>query len=526
MLDIGANKRHDPSMSDTGKSMLTDAQRDQMIRHLVAQNAELRAENAALREETAQLRAENAKLRAENAALKERIAKLEATVRELLERLNLDSSNSHKPPSSDKPKRSLKPKSDDDKKKKRRKRSSSRKGNSSARKLLPPEMVDHLHDLKPQSCRHCDHALMGEDVEPQRHQVTELPPIKPVVTEYRLHALRCSCCGKNTRAQLPEDVSWSHFGPRLKAFIILLIGVYRLSRRQTQMLLDEFNVEVSLGSIHNIEQQASKGLAKPVAEVAEAVREMPVANVDETSWLEQGKKRWLWVVTTALATLFVIRDSRGKTVAQELLGEDFLGIVISDRYASYHWVDEARHQYCWAHLKRDFKGMVDSRNVATQAVGKELLMHLKNLFKWWRKVKEGRLTRDFFRGYIKNTLAPQIEALLEEGSRCGHTSKYDGMCRKILRHKECLWTFAWFEGVEPTNNEAERALRHAVIWRRTSFGSGGENGSGHRFVERILTVIATLKQHGRGVQKYLEHLFKSMTRGQPAPSLLPSHAHV
>lgn len=511
-------------MSDTDHSMLTDAQRDEMIRHLIAENAELRAENAELRQETAQLRAENAELRAENAARKARVAKLEATVRELLERLNLDSSNSHKPPSSDKPKRSLKPKNDD--KKKRRKRSSSRKGNSSARKLLPSKDVDHLRDLKPQSCQHCNQALIGEDLEPQRHQVTELPPIKPIVTEYRLHALKCSCCGKKTRATLPEDVSWSHFGPRLKAFIILLIGAYRLSRRQTQALLNEFNIEVSLGSIHNIEQQASKGLAEPVAQVAQVVREVPVANVDETSWREQGKKRWLWVVATALATLFVIRDSRRKTVAQELLGEDFLGIVISDRYSSYHWVDEACHQYCWAHLKRDFKGMVDSRNPMTQTVGEELLQHLKNLFKWWRKVKKGRLKREFFKHYVKTTLAPRIEALLEEGSRCGHTSKYDGMCRKILRHKECLWTFAWFEGVEPTNNEAERALRHAVIWRKTSFGSGGENGSGHRFVERVLTAIATLKQHGRGVQKYLEHLFESMTKGQTPPSLLPSHVHV
>jgi len=222
----------------------------------------------------------------------------------------------------------------------------------------------------------------------------------------------------------------------------------------------------------------------------------------------------------------VCRVSRGKTGGQELFGEGFLGIVISDGYSSYHWVDEARHQYCWAHLKRDFKGMVDSRNAATQAVGKELLIHLKNLFKWWRKIKEGRLKRDFFKHYVKNTLSPRIEALLEEGSRCGHTSKYDGMCRKILRHQECLWTFAHVDGVEPTNNEAERALRHAVIWRKTSFGSSGEKGSGHRFVERVLTAIATLKQHGGGVQKYLEHLFESMAKGQTPPSLLPSHAHV
>lgn len=339
MLAIDANKRHDGGMKHVDPSTLTDAQRDDLIRQLIAENAELRAENA---------------------ALKERVAKLEATVRELLERLNLDSSNSHQPPSSDQPKRSPKPKSDD---KKKRKRSSSRKGNSSARKLLPPEEVDHLHELKPQSCQHCNHALTGDDLEPQRHQVTELPPIKPVVTEYRLHALKCTpppmrrgCCGKTTRAQLPEDVSWSHFGPRLKAFIILLIGAYRLSRRQTQALLNEFKIEVSLGSIHNIEQEASKGLAKPVAEVAHAVQEMPVAKIDETSWREQGKRRWLWVVTTALATLFVIRDSRRKTIAQELLGEDFLGIVISDRYSSYHWIDEARHQYCWAHRHRPWRG--------------------------------------------------------------------------------------------------------------------------------------------------------------------------
>lgn len=172
-----------------------------------------------------------------------------------------------------------------------------------------------------------------------------------------------------------------------------------------------------------------------------------MANVDETSWREQGKKRWLWVVTTALATLFMIRDSRGKMVAQELLGTDFLGVVISDRYSSYHWVDEKRHQYCWAHLKRDFKGMADSHNTATQKVGKRLQGCLKNLFRWWRKLKKGRLKREFFRHYVKQTLAPQVEALLREGSQCGHAAKYDGMCREILRRKERLWTFVWIEGV-------------------------------------------------------------------------------
>lgn len=112
-----------------------------------------------------------------------------------------------------------------------------------------------------------------------------------------------------------------------------------------------------------------------------------------------------------------------------------------------------------------------------------------------------------------------VEALLEEGAACGHR-KTAGRCRKILELRLALWTFVRAEGVEPTNNAAERALRPAVLWRKGSFGSGSERGS--RFAERMLTVAATCREQGRNVLDYLVAACEAHARGEPAPSLLPS----
>jgi transposase len=301
----------------------------------------------------------------------------------------------------------------------------------------------------------------------------------------------------------------------------MLVGLYRLSRRQVQALLAGWEISISLGAIHNVEQRASEGLRAPVEEAARAARSQSVANVDETSWRDNGKKRWLWVLATALATIFMIRRTRGKISAQALLGKDFGGIVISDRFVSYYWIDDSRHQFCWAHLKRDFQAMEESKNAASQDVGRALIKAKKKLFKWWRRVKCGKMKRRQFQLLVEKTLAPEVRKHLKRGSDCGH-HKHDGVCREILRHFESLWTFVRLEGVEPTNNLAERSLRPAVIWRKTSFGSGGKEGTGHRFVERVLTTVATLKQHGRDVESYLMSVIEAQTRGATAPSLLPS----
>jgi len=268
----------------------------------------------------------------------------------------------------------------------------------------------------------------------------------------------------------------------------------------------------------------SEAVAEPVAEAREHVKTAPVAHADETGFREvpaEGgppRKAWLWAAVTPLVTVFLVHARRGAVAAKELLGA-FPGVLVSDRWSAYSFVDAARRQLCWAHLLRDFEWVAEFGGQAA-ATGKALIEQTKLMFRWWHELKEGGLARSGFQERM-GPLMERIEALLEEGATCSH-KKTAGRCRKILELRAALWTFVCREGVEPTNNAAERALRPAVLWRKGSFGSGSERGS--RFVERMLTVAATCRQQGRNVLDYLVAACEAHARGEPAPSLLPAAA--
>jgi transposase len=242
-----------------------------------------------------------------------------------------------------------------------------------------------------------------------------------------------------------------------------------------------------------------------------------VAHLDETSWRQNGKRAWLWVAVTSMVTVFVMRCSRGSQVARELLGERFGGIVVTDRYSAYNWYPVRWRQLCWAHLVRDFEAMRE-RGGTSEAIGEALLGQAHQMFTWWHRVREGTLARSTFRSYM-SALRKEVHRLLEVGSRCG-VPKTEGTCREILKRREALWTFVQVEGVEPTNNVAERSIRPGVQWRKGSFGTQSEAGS--RFVESLMTVVATLKQQKRGVLDYLTAAHEAALRGETAPSLLPT----
>jgi transposase len=248
-------------------------------------------------------------------------------VRTLQEQLNQTSRNSSRPPSSDPPYHERPP----------RPRSMRRRGGQpghpgSTRLLIPVEDVDAVVVLKPEQCMHCHTPLSGEDPKPWRHQVIEIPPVKPVVTEYQWHQVMCSACGEVTRAPWPEGVPSGTYGPRVQATVSLYTGSYRLSKRTTQHVMDEvFGVPMSVGTIGQLEQATTAAVAAPVEEARSYVHEQEVAHLDETSWRQGGKRAWLWVAVTRWVTVFVIRMSRGGHVARELLGETFAGILVTDR---------------------------------------------------------------------------------------------------------------------------------------------------------------------------------------------------
>lgn len=438
---------------------------------------------------------------------------LVAEVRGLKAQLAKNSTNSSKPPSSDPPgvERPKAPPSG-------RKPGGQPGHKGHRRELIPVDEVDERHDLKPHRCGECQGALRGEDAEPVRRQVVELPVMKPLVIEYRLHALCCRRCGTTTRAELPSDAPRLGFGVRLCAMVALLSGRCRLSKRTTQALLkDGFGVDVGLGSISNIEQVMSRSM-EPAVEAARAhVRGSPVVHPDETSWRQARKKAWLWTAATPAVTVFRIDRSRGGAVARDLLGANFDGVAVTDRWSGYSWLPVAQRQVCWAHLRRDFQDMVD-RDDEGSWIGAALLDHIRPMFRWLRQLRDGEMTRARFQARMR-TVERHVGTDLLIGSMCA-SDKTAGICAEIRKLEPALWTFVRDLDVEPTNNFAERAIRPAVLWRKGSFGTHSENGS--RFVERILSVVASLKQQGRNALDFLVAAHRSLLAGQQTPSLLPA----
>jgi transposase len=454
-------------------------------------------------------------LEARVAALEAMVQHLQATIQQLTERLQQTSRTSSRPPSSDPPQAGGK--------RPRREPTGRRPGGQpghegQARAMLPVEAVDQVIPVKPARCGHCQHPLLGEDPQPQRHQVTEIPPVRPVVTEYQLHRLVCPACGEVTRAEVPTGVPTGGFGPRVQAITALCTGAYHLSKRTTQHALEDlFGVHMGLGTIANLEQATGQAVAEPVAEARVDVQQQPAAYLDETGWREGQQRAWLWTAVTAGVTVFVIRLSRSGKVAQELLGEQFWGWLVTDRWSAYTWYPAWRRQVCWAHLRRDIEAMIE-RGGRSRELGEALRAQAQQMFQWWHRVREGTLAHQTFASYMW-PVRREVERLLEAAQTCG-VPKTEGTCRELLKRRQALWTFVRHDGVEPTHNAAERAIRPGVLWRKGSFGTQSADGS--RFVEAMMTVVATLKQPHRNVLDSITAACEAALRGESAPSLLPT----
>ena len=439
----------------------------------------------------------------------ETIARLLARIAELEARLAQNSSNSSRPPSSDPPgmaRREGEPSG--------RRRGGQPGHKHHKRELLPPEQVSKMVECIPPRCQRCRARLEGTDPEPLCSQVIEVPPIRPHVTQYNQHELGCGECVARTRAELPPEAS-ATFGPRLKSLIAVCTGGYRLSKRVTQELLsDILGTRLSLGSVCNIEREVSEALAAPVEEAREYVRRQPVVHADETGWREDKGRAWLWTAASELVTVFLIARSRGASVARQLLGDDFSGFLVVDRWAAYEWVE--LRQLCWSHLLRDFQGFVD-RGGTGGVLGAKLLAQSHVMFHLWHRVRDKTLERSTFQQRMQPVEQRILRLLRKAALRA--EPKTAGMAREILTQADYLWTFVSNEGIEPTNNAAERAIRPAVLWRKGSFGTDTADGS--RFAERILTAVTTLKKQRRPLLDYLECACRALAGDYAAPSLLP-----
>jgi transposase len=444
------------------------------------------------------------------------VRELSAQVQELRSQLKQTSHNSSKPPSSDPP---AAPPPSTPRVARGRKRGGQPGHADQQRPLLPEDQLDAIVALRPTSCSHCQTVLAPELPRSGPiwvYQIVELPPITPTVTEYQQQTVCCPACQHPVTAALPSDLPPGAFGPRLSALIGLLHGGYHLSMRTTAALLEDVcGVSISVGGVAASCTRISAVLAPIDAAIQMHVQQQPQLWVDETGWREGAQRGWLWVALSPEATCFRIHASRGQGALWQLLGEQFAGVVHSDRASVYHALPERQRQLCWAHILRNLQGLVDHQH--EQSIwAQRMLDWTRPLFAAWDTYRSGF----FDQIALQQALMPvrlALRDLLMEGAR-RPWEKLQATCTDLLRHWEALWTFSRVEGLEPTNNRAERALRPAVIWRKSCYGT--QSAAGSRFVERMLSVQATCAQQGRNLFAFLTEAVRAAWALQPAPVLI------
>jgi transposase len=443
----------------------------------------------------------------QNQQLEARLTKIEAKV-------GKNSRNSSKPPSSDPPSVTRPPVPPSG-----RKQGGQPGHPGQTRMLVPIEQVDAVKKHFPSTCQHCSSQHLEEVIlpNPLRQQVAEVPPVRVVITEHQAHQGKCLNCGRVSAAELPAEVANSAFGPNLQTEVALLTGRYRLSRREVVDYADQaWGLSISLGSVSNIEANVSKALAEPYQEALESVQQAPIRNVDETGWREKNRLAWIWSASTPMASVFHINRHRSREAFVEWIGEETLkhGIWIADRYGVYRVINEDRLALCHAHIRRDIVRLSEAAGVAGDR-GKDLLKLHQAIFDCIEQYRMTEWSFQDFRAQLHPTYQ-QFEKAIDQGveSRNRLVKK---LCKGLRRRWRSLWTFARVEGVDPTNNAAERSVRKGVLWRKSSLGSQSERGS--RYAERMLTVTQTCQKQGRRLLDFMGAAIKACLAGVPAPSL-------
>jgi len=501
-------------------------------RHRDPQASDLQRENERLRRELAD-KVQEIRRQAEEIAQQQQqiadaerqIADAERQIADLERQLALckqNSTNSSKPPSSDglagEPR-------ERGRRKKSRRRVGGQPGHRGAhRPQVPAERVDEIRPVLPEQCQHCGHPLPAqiEQVQTsgavQRHQVTELPPIQARLIEYQCHRVVCPECGESTRATVPEE-ALGHFGPRLAALIAYLTVVCRMPRRVVEALLGQvLGIEISLGSTQKCWEEASQAVAAPCQELEQQLKHEPVLNVDETGWRTNGAKRFLWAFVAARYVVYTVAATRGSAVLIRLLGAVFQGVLCSDRFSAYLKYHAGQAQFCWAHLKRNLLGIVEfTKSSAVERFCRDALAQHARLFRLWHKFRGGQIDR----GQLRLRSIPiqkRIFALAERHLDSPHR-EIRNLATALFEHNERLFTFLDQEGVEPTNNSAERALRTGVQWRKICFGNRSANGE--LATARLLTVAETCDLQCLNILAYLSAAIACHRSRQQAASLLP-----
>ena len=396
--------------------------------------------------------------------------KLRVELEALQAKLNQNSTNSHKPPSSDNP-FNLRPK--------KSKKGEPRKRRNGVRQqcLRPTEVTE----IQPRPCKcGCSDLI---DSEPYYiHQHIEMPEPSLYVEHIVLYRGRCFQCGRMVKALVPPEKR-TGFGPRLSAIIAEICGVHGDSRRAVQdFLLSVFGLPISQGGIQHVVDRVSYAITPHYAAIAEIARSAPVAHIDETSWRLKAKLVWLWVMASSRAALFMIHPRRSKAAFEELI-QGWSGILVADGYGVYRqWLGQ--RQVCLAHLIREAEGLAERKDETLAKCGgwaRDELRRLCHMAKAPPTVGE-------WRAFI----ARFTRLITIYGDRKDPAGR---LVRRLELEMEHLWLFLQEAGVGPTNNHAERMLRFAVLWRKRSLGTASEHGD--KWVERILSLRQTCRIQGR-----------------------------
>ena len=415
--------------------------------------------------------------------LTKRIEKLEVQV-------GMNSKNSSKPPSSDSPYKKVRRKKQDKKKKRAKGAKKGHKGHQ--QQLLKPTDKNHL---LPGQCS-CGHQGFSrcETTPFYTHQHVELPVIDMEITHWVLHKCDCPVCGKTVKASLPENIHGG-YGPRLCAFIAELSGTKGMSRRDVQQLIQSvLNIPIATGTIQKIVDRSSEAILPVYEMIGNQARRSWCNYVDETSWFNHNELQWLWAMVNERVALYRVDAHRSKKAFEELV-QDWQGILISDSYNLYRsWV--YGRQTCLAHLIRKGDALAERKKRDLRLFGQCMASHLRQLVRFSKDPPDSVQWSEFYT-YLMFTLS------LWEGDK----TDAGQLARQVQREMDALWTFLDHEGIEPTNNRAERALRSGVLWRKRSLGTQSEKGK--RWVERVLSLKETCRLRATSTFAVLEDCLRS-----------------